>query len=108
MRDNLCEIRNCENEFPNSKFAQYYGSYSINECPVSFISDWSDSIINEYLTLKAMSDIGGNFDISIYSAKEIEAFLTLKTEIQKIENEETEKANRELRKHGGSPRGQRR
>ena len=95
MRENLCEIRNCENKSPNSGFKLYLGGEKITECPVSFINPWSNQILSEYFLLKNLSSIGLTQNIESYSAKECEAFLVVKDTFDKIQHEKEEA---ELRK----------
>lgn len=94
MRENLCEIRNCGGNHGNSKFRTFFGGVEIKECPVSYISGWTNSILNEFFSLKQLKDLGLYQNMENYSAKELEAFLVVKNTMDRIEIERIEKENR--------------
>lgn len=94
MRENLCEIRNCRNEYPKSNFKLFMGGIKITECPVSFITPFSRNAINQYLRLREMKELGATWDLNLCSNKEIEAFMHIKSEIRKIEEQEEKKNKR--------------
>lgn len=70
------------------------GGIEITECPVSFITPFSRNIINEYLVLREMKDLGANWDLNSYSGKEIESFIHIKSQLRLIEEEENRKNNK--------------
>lgn len=92
------EKRNCEGLFPKSKFKHFYGTMEINECPVSYITPWSQLLISEYFNLIRLKSIGIQSDIDDYCAKEIEGLLLIKDTINQIEKEIQDK-NKWLQKH---------
>lgn len=91
MKENLCEIRNCGSKYKESKFRTFFGGIEIKECPVSFISSFSQSILKEYCDLRTLNSLGGFWSIDNKANKKCESFLIIKSELNKIEQEQDEK-----------------